>query len=297
MKRLAVIWVTVLFFLLFILGRCWTQTAAQERWYQLRIGGHAVGYVLEQVQPEAGAGPIQTTQVMSMKLNRLGRSVALNSRAVCRESADGHLRELISEVHFSEQPVTTYIRVFGQEIWVSSSAMPASAASAERRIAFSGKLSGLEGIRRLTQDALDRPGDSVMYQTFAPDLGIMVKGMRRFMAWEEKTILGKSQKWKKVLETLQGMPVNRQLWFDEHGRPVASAEPFPFGEMTMELTERVEVLPAAQPWKRKEVKLYKYRSADVSGALQATGNDVFILEATGSEASRTLEQLLSTLTL
>jgi hypothetical protein len=182
---------------------------------------------------------LETSLESRVGINRLGSQIEMSIRGVYAETPEGTLTRVVSEIRMSAQTLKTEAEIKEGEIalktWSGDRAF-------SQTIAYQGSLKGPEGIRRLSVQSLNREGDRMDYQTFAPELNVVLNTTRTAAGWEEITVLGKTVLSLRVTEASIEYPVNRTLWLDKDGNELKSLEPSPFGEVTAVLATRDEAL-------------------------------------------------------
>jgi transglutaminase-like putative cysteine protease len=209
-------------------GQETAQEAAQktETWYVLTIGGQSVGSMHEEVT--AAGGAVRVTSKVHIVLNRMGSKVEMEMGEVSRESPDGKLLGLDTDLRASAQTMATSVTVESGLVRVREKA---GDRSFEHTVPFAGELLGEEGIRKLSAARLAKPGDRIEVQTWAAEQGGVRKVTRTVAAEEKVTVGGSPVRTLRVEEVTEGNAAKRLIWLDAGGRLVQSADPGPFGEM------------------------------------------------------------------
>jgi len=199
---------------------------ASDTWYVLTMGGQAVGSLHEQVT--SGQDTVQVSSKAHIVLNRMGSKIVMEMGEVSRETPDGRLLGLDTDLRASEQTMATNVTIEKGQARVRELA---GDRSFEHLVPFTGELLGEEGIRRLSAARLTKPGDSIEVQTWAAELGGPRKVTRTVVGEEAMTVDGAPIRTLHVEEVTEGNPAKRQLWLDAEGHLVQSSDPGPFGEM------------------------------------------------------------------
>jgi transglutaminase-like putative cysteine protease len=216
---------------------------ARDRWFIISLGGAKVGYY-HQLTRAAGDDPalVRTTDEMTIILNRLGSRVTMSSTSDSRESAEGGLKRLVSELTFSSQTVRTEAVIVGGEVVVTTSS---GGSPFVKKLPFSGVLLGPEGIRVLSRNGLAKDNDTIRFQAYSTEVNRVMSGTRTVIGRETFEIAGKSSPVLKVLESYAEYPVESTVWLDAEGDQVRSSAVSPFGEMSFVLAPREEAFDLA----------------------------------------------------
>jgi len=213
----------------------------REAWSVITISGVPVGYVVETSAAPDPAGTVVSTSEMKMVLNRLGNKVEIELRSRSTETAEGRLLGVEYEMKASMMSTKSEAVVKERTIEVRSEA---GGASYTRTVAYQGELLGPEGIRRLSERRLLKPGDFVEYQTFAAEAGAVTKGSRRAMARETVRAGGRSIPALKVEETMDLAGVKSTAWLDDRADAVRAEMETPFGLAEVVRADREAALAA-----------------------------------------------------
>ena len=219
--------------------------AAEERWSVFSIAGAPVGYAHER-RAAAEGGDRLTESTLEATLDRLGTKVRMRFASAMRESAEGELEWLRSDVELSQQPVRVEAFVEDGVVRVVTST-GAGAAPRERIVERVGDapLLGPDAVRRLTAARLRRPGDSLEHVTFSLELQRVVNVRRRVgEAGVASPCAPGGPRTVRVLETVEGVPGERSLWVDPSGETVADSIEGPFGPMATCRASREAALAA-----------------------------------------------------
>jgi hypothetical protein len=216
---------------------CLSEAQTEDRWYTLTIGTKPAGYYHEITISSDTNVTIQNE--FNIRISRLGSETVLNSKQTTTEDRQGNLKDMTSELLYSKQLNTSKATIFPGVIRIKSEA---GGKQSTRDLAYSGKLIGSEGIRLLTNENLKQRGDSISYQLFFSEFGMIATGKRKFIGFEDVVWNGISIKTKRVKETFTGLPTIRDLWLDNDGRLLKSSEPSPFGETVMTLSDKATAI-------------------------------------------------------
>jgi hypothetical protein len=199
----------------------------REIWLQASISGAPAGYYHEKSEPEI-SGKLETLIESDVVINRLGSRVEIKSSSRYRESADGHLLSISSDMSSSMQSTRLDATVQDGSLLIH---MTSGDKSYDRTVPFKGTIVGPEGARKLTLANLKVAGDTVSYQMFTPELGSVSTITRKLIAPEPLTIDGTGWPSLKLEESISDFPVKSTLWLDEQGRDLREVHETPFGEM------------------------------------------------------------------
>jgi hypothetical protein len=228
--------------LILIIFLCYAQpyfsvAQTEDRWYTLTIGSKPSGYYHETI---INSDSIVTNRnELIIRISRLGSETVLDAKQSVTEDRRGNMTNFTSELLYSKQLITSKAIILPGVVRLTSQA---GGKESTRDIPYSGKLTGNEGIRVLTIENLKRPGDSISYQLFLSEFGMVSIGKRKFIAFENISLNGTNIKAKKVKESFVGFPTVRDLWLDDHGRLLKSSEPSPFGETIMMLSNKATAI-------------------------------------------------------
>lgn len=217
----------------------------KDLWFSIHLDGQKAGsYYQSSRLKAAGRSPVIETLVESnVSMTRLGTKIEFHSKALYLETEDGDLKSISSEYRFSGQSVAAEADVGADEIILTTSS---GGKRFTRKIAFSGRLLGPEGIRRLSQAGLRKKDDSVRFQTFSSELNRLFNGTRTATGTEDVRLGERTVTALKIVETFAEYPVSRSVWLDADGWEVQVAEPSAFGEMAFRRTTEAEALSAGR---------------------------------------------------
>lgn len=210
-----------------------------DHWYILSLGGKPVGFYHESIHRESG---IVRSEVQSkMKISRLNSEVNIESKQVHLESGEA-LKQVHTTLLLSKQQNIIKAEIEKDHIKLTNSI---SGKETESKLPYTGILKGIEGIRLLTVTGLKNKGDSIAYNTFIGEYGMVVKGTRMYLGKEMVEINGSLQNAIKVKDTFKGLPIVRTSWLDNDGYLLKSAEPNALGELTLLITNEKAALTLA----------------------------------------------------
>lgn len=215
----------------------------ETRWYSIRLGGEAVGYVKEtgsRVQ-QAGRWYWKSITESRIVLKRLGQKVEMNVSYEHLETDDGLLKKITAEQLLAGSRVRTEIEVEEDRIKIKN--MTGNQVFS-REVPSDGRLLGPVGIGRLTLEKLKKPGDKVEYRTVLAELARVISG-ERTLAGEEVVDCGWNKiTARKVIDRISQIETTRQVWLDGEGNEVKAVEPSPFGDIVTCLSSEQEVMEA-----------------------------------------------------
>jgi len=243
LKQVRPLWLVGL--ILFIFWPIASAGLAAEEWYSVQLGGQKAGYMFQNTeQTERGGRPqFRTVSETKIVLNRLGSRVEMLSSAEYFETESGLLVEVGSELKYSAQPIKTEARIEDGQVVIRTSS---GGSLQERKVPFSGELLGPEGMRLASQRALRKPGDSVTFQSFLPELSQLVLATQTLIAVEQLPGSGPAKEALRVEESYSAFPQKRTLWLDRQGRTLRSSDTSPFGDLVIRLTTKEDALDLSQ---------------------------------------------------
>ena len=207
------------------------RAGAEQRWYVYSIGDVPVGYVSEETDG------VQTRNVVSARLSRLGKSFEMRFDSTATEAADGALQSVVYEALLSQQPLRVEARVEGDRIRIATPPH-------ERWIERGAEAPiGPAAVVRWTRERLHAVGDEMAFALFSPELQKVVRVRRTVRAARERVACNGAEA-ARIEETVEGLPGVHTLWVDEQAHMVADATPGPFGQMTSCLATREAALQA-----------------------------------------------------
>jgi hypothetical protein len=216
-----------------------------EDWYSILIAGQKAGFMFQRTEPiqREGRPLLRTVSETKIVLNRLGTRVEMLSSAEYVETESGRLVEVESELKYSALPVRTEARVEDGRVVMKTFS---GGSAQERKIPFSGELLGPEGMRLASERGLKKPGDSVTFQSFLPELSQLVLVTQTLIAVERLPGPGPQRAVLRVEESYAAYPQKRTVWLDRQGRTLRSSDTSPFGELAVRLTTKEEALDLSQ---------------------------------------------------
>jgi Transglutaminase-like superfamily len=210
---------------------------AEERWYQLRLGGQPTGYSYTKLEPRNGGGS-QLTEEMRFVVNRLGTKVELRSRSITIDDIAGRLISVEGETSSSHQTTRYEARVRRTAIDLRTTA---GEKTYDRSLSAPESPLSPRGVALLCSDRLKKVHDSISFLQLLPDSGSIATFVRTLV--DEAEVDG--QVLFQVEETNSVMPGKRQIWFDREFTVMRAAFDLPFGRVDTEVTDRETALRAA----------------------------------------------------
>lgn len=204
-----------------------------EVWMETRLAGQPAGYFHERTAIDSRVGAV-TISESRIVINRLGSKVEIQSKGRSAEDANGRLTSIHSELSSSAQTTTIDGSVADGSITLS---ITTGGKTYHRTVALTRPLTGTEGARRLALQRLKAPGDSVSYDVFSADLGVVQTVTRTVSAIENGVI--------KVEETLTGLPGKASVWLNPDACAIRRIQSSPFGEIEMVETTQDRAMAAA----------------------------------------------------
>ena len=205
----------------------------EGRWYTLTIGGKPSGYYHETIVDLDSIVSCQNEFII--RISRLGSETVMESKQFTTEDRQGNLKSLTSELLYSKQLNASKAVILPGVVRLTSQA---GGKESTRELSYSGKLIGNEGVRKRSKEDLKKVGDSISYQIFFSEFGMLSMGRRKFIDVEDLVLNGMHIKAKRVKESFAGLPTVRDLWLDEDGWLLKSSEPGPFGETMLTLSDK-----------------------------------------------------------
>ncbi len=201
-----------------------------------RMAGQPTGSYREATTRNAD-GMTVTSMESDLIFNRLGSKLEMKSASQYTETGDGQLKAVASDISSSEQATHMAVRVADGTLQISTTT---GGKTYERSAPFTGTLLGLEGARRLTVSQLHKPGDTVSYQTFSPELGAVVTITATLVIAEDVTIDQRPISGLKLEETMSSMPGKITVWLDHEGWMLRQSMPTPLGDIEAIRTQSQE---------------------------------------------------------
>jgi hypothetical protein len=177
---------------------------------------------------------ISTSIESELVFNRLGSKLEMTSSSRYRESSDGQLKSLTSDQSSSQQVTHLEVQAGDGSLAIKSTT---GGKTYTRSVTFTDKLLGPEGARRLLVSRLHKPGDTVSYQTFSPELAAVTTIGSTVVAVEDVAAGPVKIHALKVEQTMSSMPGKSTLWMDEQGWLVCQLMPTPLGDIEALRTE------------------------------------------------------------
>ena len=194
-------------------------TGPELRWVTYSLDDHPVGYIVDSLFAGASRDEpaFRTRQGSEIVINRLGHKVPIRIWAETDEDAGGRLTRLAFWMSMSGQAVHTHLRFDGDSLRVRQET---GGRSYERAFGATVlEVLGPEGIRMRSRDRLRRPGDRIVYHTFAAELGMMAEVTRTADSLAGGAI--------RVREGIPGL-AERRLWLGADGRMTRLEDVGPF---------------------------------------------------------------------
>src|SRR5208337_179238 len=201
-----------------------------------RMAGQPTGSYRE-ATTKAADGTTVTSMASDLIFNRLGSKLEMKSASQYTETGEGQLKAVASDISSSEQTTHMAVRVSDGTLQISTTT---GGKTYERSAPFTGTLLGLEGARRLTVSQLHKPGDTVSYQTFSPELGAVVSITATLVSAEDVTIDQRPISGLKLEETMSSMPGKITVWLDREGWMLRQSMPTPLGDIEAIRTQSQE---------------------------------------------------------
>lgn len=201
-------------------------------WYQLKLAGQPVGYVVLEVGEQDG---IQKHGfAMHMELNRMGRKLEMSLNATSTETS-GVLSSLEIEQKLSSQVQKKQVVFLDDTIEITDKT---AGKSFTNKIPYSGPVLGFHGIQAESRKQLRRAGDSFTYQTFSGELAMLMRITRTFKG-KEKVRMNGQEKWLLLVEeSSDKLPSIKKLWMDDSYFPLRMIDQTPFGEAESMIADR-----------------------------------------------------------
>jgi hypothetical protein len=209
--------------------------AAQEIHAVYRMGGQQAGSYREAAATEGAA--LITTVEGELIFNRLGGKLEMKWKTRVEESTDGTLVRAVNDSSSSQQETHSEARVVKGALNVATTT---GGKTYERTVPFTGKLLGPAAARRLVA-ALKTAGEKVFYQTFSPQLGMVVTIEEKLIC-EETVGLVPSLK---LEESMSAMPTKVTTWVDREGWMLRQLMPGPLGDIETVRSESATAVDGA----------------------------------------------------
>lgn len=244
-----------------------------DEWFAVSIAGRRAGHMYQRTEKivRDGVPLLQTRSESLLTISRLGAGMTLGTSATYMETEEGDLLEVVSELRLSAAPMKSEARVEDGQVVLKSAVGEDFSSAAERTIPFSGRLLGPEGIRRAAEAGLKKPGDTIVVQSFLPELSKPVTVTQSLESIEPLPGCLPPREALRVSETNSAYPQKRTVWLDRAGRTLLSTDVSPLGEVTVRLTTREDALsspetaaelPFEQTLARSNIRLPQARAID-----------------------------------
>src|SRR5450755_1774860 len=208
---------------------------AQERWFEVQIGGKPAGRAHEVVRPVAG-GAIETVSDSQTLIARIDTKLDIRVLAQTVEGEDGQLRSVHVEAAFSADTTFTDVTISGQTATVRERA--GQAAMHERTVPLVAQLLGPEAVRKRCAAELHKPGDHLVVAIWAAELGIPLQARRTVTAIEGSYL--------RVKEDYEDTAFSRTVWLSSDGELQRAESPAPFGVLALQRVKEEPALAAVE---------------------------------------------------
>jgi len=193
-----------------------------------RLGGQSTGTYHESTSPDS-SGVSVTSIESDLIFNRLGTKLEMKSSTQFQEDRDGYLTGVSSDQSSSQQSTHLAVQVGNGSLAITTTT---GGKSYEHSAAFTGRLLGPDGARRLLLARLREPGDSVSYQTFSAELGSVTSITSKLVATSDDVVVGPNKiSGLKIEQTVESMPGTSTLWLDHEGWLLRQVVQSPLGEI------------------------------------------------------------------
>jgi transglutaminase-like putative cysteine protease len=204
--------------------------SAQERWFEVQIGGKPTGRAHEVVRPLPDGG-VETSSESETLLARLEAKLDIRVRALTTEGEDGLVRAVHVESTFSTETTFTDVIIVGSVARVRERA--GQAAVHERNLNLEAPLLGPEALRKRSALELRQAGDALTAWVWAPELGAAGRLHRKVTSTGGGLL--------RVEETYEGTPGTRTLLLSADGELQQMETAAPFGTLAL---VRVDAAPS-----------------------------------------------------
>ena len=191
------------------------------------LGGQTIGSYGERSNTLA-TGEIQTVIDSDLIFNRLGNKVEIKSTSQYEETAEGQLESAAAAVSSSQQATHIEASVGSHSLHITTTA---GGRSYERTVALSGALLGPEAARRLVLSHHPARGETITYDAFYPEFGVVATVTDTVIGTEEVSTDRGSVPGLKIEQTMSAMPGKITLWLDSEGWLLRQMVPGPFGDV------------------------------------------------------------------
>ncbi len=199
---------------------------SNQRWYTLSIGNKPAGYFFE--ERSTNAQSVFNQLKYYVRLARLGSETIISTQQSINEDLSGQLSKIDSDILLSQQRKVSHLIVLPNNVQIASEA---GGKTSVTDLPYSGKMNGPEGVRLQTISQLKMIDDTVAFQIYLEEFGILAIGTRKLMGFEDFNLNGVTIKSMRIKETFPGLPTSRDLWLNVRGELLKSEEPSPFGKM------------------------------------------------------------------
>ncbi|MGA3212036.1 MAG: transglutaminase-like domain-containing protein [Terriglobales bacterium] len=200
---------------------------SKEIWAQSLLSGQPAGFYHEKAELSANHD-VDTLIESQFVFNRLGSKLEMKFSSQYEEGSDGSLLGVKTEMTSSNQTTHTEASVKASQIHIATST---GGKTYERDLPFTGNLLGPEAGRRLVLAHLKSTGDTISYQTFYPELGVVATITETLVGDEELTIGTNHWPSLKVEQAISEMPGKATLWLDRDGWLLRQLVPSAFGDL------------------------------------------------------------------
>ena len=245
-------WLTAILLSLFMIighsGTALSQEAsitipAEDIWAEVKIAGQSSGYYHEKTEQDKD-GKLSTFVEMVIEINRVGSQVEIRTNSVTKESMDTKLVAIKNETSSSKQSTLMEVTISDGSLLIRTTS---GDKTYDRKIPFTGALIGPQAARRMTLAGLKSPGDTISYQTFAPELGSVATVTRKAIGMEQLLIDGKQLSGLKVEDVMGNLPGKTTVWLDGTGRLLRQTQESPFGEIETVRAAQERILAKGSP--------------------------------------------------
>ena len=209
--------------------------AAQEIHAVYRMGGQQAGSYREATAAEGPA--LITTMDSDMIFNRLGSKLEMKWTTRFEETADGTLTSVVNDSSSSQQPTHAEARVVDGTLNIATTT---GGKTYERAVPFTGKLLGPAAARRLVA-SLKKPGETISYQTFSPQFGMVVTIEEKLICEEPVGNVPSL----KLEDSMSTVPTKVTTWVDRNGWMLRQLMPGPLGDIETVRSERAMAFEGA----------------------------------------------------
>ena len=202
------------------------------------LGGQPTGSYSETSRKMPG-GEVQTVIESDLVFNRLGNKIKVKSTSHYEETADGQLKSAAADVSSSQQVTHIEASIVSHSLHITTTS---GGRSYERTVELSGALLGPEAARRLVFSRRPGPSETITYDAFYPELGVVATITDAVVGTEEVSTDQGMIPALKIEQTMSAMPGKVTLWLDREGWLVRQTVPGPFGNVEA-LRSKAPVFP------------------------------------------------------